>query len=797
MSNTRRLWAWGLFVVLVAGVGCGGPEERKAAYTARAQQYIQDGNFPKARVALRNVLKIDPKDAEAYFLFAQVEEREKNWRNAYANYLKVTELQPEHREALIKLGKFYLEARANDKVVEVADRILSTHPGDVGGQSLKAAVQAMTGNLPAATSQAEAIVAQFPTDPDAAILLGTLYVAQQRVNDAEAVLRRALEAHPKHLDLLNNLGSILAQSGQTEKAEQIFTRVVTVEPKVFDHRVRLASFYDFSRQPEKAEGVLREAIRMEPDNEARRLALVEYLATRKSFEQGEAVLLEARRELPRSMKIRFALGKIYEMNKAGAKARSFYEELVKEEGIRPPGLEAQVRLAGMDLAEGKRDEAQRRLDLVLKENPRAADALLLQGRMALDLRDGKQAVQAFRTVLKDQPDMAEGHMLLGQAYMLTGEASLARESLEKAVLLQPRLYGARRALAGLDAAEGHRKEARSRLEGLLKEDPKDLGALGLLFDLQVADRDWNVTETTLMRLRDAGANRVMADLAEGNIHQARQEWDQAHTSFERAAAAQPDDPAPLFSLVKLDLAQGKSAAAQARLKEMLAQRADHPYAHGMLGEVLLLAGDETGAEREFREATRLTKEWLTPWLDWTTLKLGQNKPAEAIKVLQAGLTANPQSEELRMLLATTLGDQGQMDSAIQEYESILRNNPKSFVAANNLASILSDQKGDSASLERALALSRDFEKTAPNPFFLDTLGWVYFRMGQSGEALRVMRQAVAKAPDQPLLNYHLGMVYYKAGDAKDAKVYLEKAVRAGKSFAGLEQAKSVLASIKS
>ena len=66
-----------VLVVAITLVGCGGPEERKAKYRTRAQEYIDAGNYPKARVALRNVLKIDPKDADAYFIFAQVEEKEK------------------------------------------------------------------------------------------------------------------------------------------------------------------------------------------------------------------------------------------------------------------------------------------------------------------------------------------------------------------------------------------------------------------------------------------------------------------------------------------------------------------------------------------------------------------------------------------------------------------------------------------------------------------------------------------------------------------------------------------------
>ena len=79
-------------VVMAASLGCGGPEERKAKYLMRAQEYFQQGNFPKARVAIRNVLKIDPKDVEAYFLYAQVEEKERNWRNAIAGYQQVVEM---------------------------------------------------------------------------------------------------------------------------------------------------------------------------------------------------------------------------------------------------------------------------------------------------------------------------------------------------------------------------------------------------------------------------------------------------------------------------------------------------------------------------------------------------------------------------------------------------------------------------------------------------------------------------------------------------------------------------------
>ena len=103
----------------VTVTACGGPEERKAKYIARANEYIEAANYPKARVALRNVLKIDPKDAEAYYLFAQVEEKEKNWRNAVQLYQEAIRLVPDHTAALITLAKYYLEARLTDHVVQL------------------------------------------------------------------------------------------------------------------------------------------------------------------------------------------------------------------------------------------------------------------------------------------------------------------------------------------------------------------------------------------------------------------------------------------------------------------------------------------------------------------------------------------------------------------------------------------------------------------------------------------------------------------------------------------------------
>ena len=781
--------------LLILAVGCGGPEERKAKYRLKAQEYMQAGNFPKARVALRNVLKIDPKDSEAYFLYAQVEEKEKNWRHAFAHYQQVLELDPGHERALVKLGKFYLQGRLDEKAHETADKLLGLYPGHVSARAIKAALLAADGKLTEATAAGEVLIKQVPTEPDAAILLATLYSLQNAHQRVEPVLKKAIEAHPHDLDLLNSLAMADMRIGNYAKAESVFRTILAIEPNVYDHHLKLALFFDQRRQYDKAEATLREALRLDQDSEQRHLALADYLAGRRNMPTTETALTEAHRTLPHAVNIQFALGRLYEMHQQPEKARATYEDIRDHNRSKPAGDTAKVKLATLDWAAGNQEAATRQLQEVLRYNPRASDALMLDGRISLQHGAGREAVQAFRTVLKDQPEQSEAYALLGQAHLMLEETSLARENLEKAVALSPNLYQAHLALAILDASSGRTRDARVRLEELLKQAPTNLGTLGMLLNLQAADRDWDGSDQTLSRIRAAGANRFVSDLAEGNLYQARLQWDKAVAAFERAAALNPDAPEPTFALVRIDARQGKLAQAQNRLISLIAKNSQHQFAHGLLGEILILKGDPVRAEEEFRLATSLKPEWSTPWVNWVTLKLSQRKSEEANDILQRGLQVNPKNEELRLLYASHLGDRGQFDQAIAEYETILRQNPSDLMAANNLAAILTDQKGDAKSLDRALALSRDFEQRAPNPFFLDTLGWVHLKMGHKDDAIRVIQRAVAEAPQHPLLNYHLGMAHFKAGHRLEAQAHLKKALSAKQPFPGMDEAKSVLAEV--
>ena len=785
-----------LGIVLLAGLfGCGGPEEQKAKYRMRAQEYFEQGNFSKARVALRNVLKIDPKDVEATFLYAQVEEKERNWRNAVAGYQQVVEMSPDHDRALVKLAKYYLEARALDETTQIANRILAKTPGHVQAQVLHIAVTAVSGRVNEAIGQAERLIATAPTDTDAALLMASLYAANQRGEEAAPLLRQVLKAKPGDLELLDALAMTLIKLGRMDEAESTLQQIVALEPTVLNHRLRQAALYDQQQQYDKAEAVLKEAIRLDPENETRRLALVEYVAKRRGLEQAEKALLEARKDLPRSAKVWFAVGGLYESTQRVDKARETYRAIQDEYQKKPEGLEAQVKLAGLDWVAGKTGDAERLIQEVLKENPRSAEALFLRGKIALQRGNGKDATQDFRSVLKDQPELADAHVLLARAYLTTGEMGLARESLDRALGLKPTLVEAQVMLAGLDASAGHIKEARNRLDPLIARDPGNLALLGMMFQLQTQEKDWGQSQQTLTKLRTAGADQAAADLAEGHLAVAQQQWEKAEISYARAVEQRPLAPEPLLALVQLEMKRGQVAQAQSRLETVLDAHPDHPYADGFLGELLLTRGDATAAIPHFETAARLNPKWSTPRVHLARYYYSKKQVAEGDEALVKGLQASPDNEQMQLLLAVSLSAQRRFDEAIGHYDAVLKMNPKSMLAANNLAATLVDHKNDSQSLERALALSRGFESQTPNPYLLDTLGWAHYKLGHGSDAVRLLKQATALAPDHPVLNYHLGAAYSKAGQPGDARVHLKKAVASVTPFEGLDDAKALLAEV--
>jgi tetratricopeptide (TPR) repeat protein len=73
------------------------------------------------------------------------------------------------------------------------------------------------------------------------------------------------------------------------------------------------------------------------------------------------------------------------------------------------------------------------------------------------------------------------------------------------------------------------------------------------------------------------------------------------------------------------------------------------------------------------------------------------------------------------------------------------------------------------------------EMKPDDPFILDSMGWVLFRMGKSKEALDYMEKALKTLKDDPVINEHMGDILKSLGKNEKALDYYLKSSLLNKS----------------
>jgi tetratricopeptide (TPR) repeat protein len=782
-----------LAVLMVAG--CGGAESRKAKYLERGKDYLQKQNYDKAIVELKNVLQIDPKHAEAYYLIGQTEEAQQNWQRSFGSYLKAVELDPDHLEARTRLARFYLLANKEAEARKEMETVLAKQPEHVGALLLKAMLLSKEGKNPDALIVVNDIVENHPLNHEAYALKSAIYLSQKEIDKGIEVLQQGISANPKNIPLRLNLIQVYLTKGEFGKIDELFQQCITIEPQNLKHRLSFASFQARTNQLEKAEKILRDTITQDPDDEQRYLLLADFLAKRKSLGMAEQELLAAIKKLPKSSNLRYGLANIYEQMGDMPRAMDTFREMISRYGTEPDGLRARNLLAEMQFRQGKKDEADKLTEEVLQENPGDNSALLMRAKLLLGKRDTQGAITALRTVLRDQPDMVDAYLYLADAHTLNKEPALAKESLMKGVEQNPMSTKAHLALAKYYAQTGDMAGAAKKVDETLKLSPNDFEALEARLELLILKKDTKGAQATLEQIKRAHPDNPMGYYQLGQLYLSQRKHDAAIGQFELALARSNDGYTVMSAIVRAYLDQKKPDKAIARVNELLTKNPSSSlYAHELLGEIYITQKKHKEAEQALRKAIEHNPKWNVPYRNLANIYRIRNDFSSAEQVYQEGLKAIPGDMQLLLSMAETYERTGNYEKAILAYDQALSIQPSNDLVANNLAALLLDHRTDADSLARARELVARFESTT-QPALMDTLGWMYYRHNEFDKAVSVMEKVVKQTPDVPVFRYHLGMGYYKKGDLRSAKSHLTKAVETKSGYPGLVEARETLKKI--
>ena len=167
------------------------------------------------------------------------------------------------------------------------------------------------------------------------------------------------------------------------------------------------------------------------------------------------------------------------------------------------------------------------------------------------------------------------------------------------------------------------------------------------------------------------------------------------------------------------------------------------------------------------------------------LYYGSDRFDDAARVLRAALDRRPETAHIQHLLATTWSSQGLYGPSDSLYEVILATEDRNAGVMNNYAYSLAERPEVSRKqLRRARKLSKAALKREPeNAAFLDTYGWIWYRLKWYRTARRYIAKSLDVKPNNPVVLEHLGEVFVKRGRPDVAKTYFARAeqIRQGKT----------------
>ncbi len=471
-------------------------------------------------------------------------------------------------------------------------------------------------------------------------------------------------------------------------------------------------------------------------------------------------------------------------------------------------VSAEHAQARMTARRGEVDQALTELEAVRQKHPKAAIVHADYGYWLIKAGRAKEAVAALERAAELAPNSALIALNLGAARRQNHDLDGAESAFRTALRLKPGYGSARRALAQLLRKRGDAKAAIQLLRQAAASGDNAERALALV-SLGQTYLDGGKPDRAQRAFAEA-VDRAPADvrlrvrIARSWLRTSRPEHLAAATEqAQRAAALAPDDADVQALLARTKERAGDRPGARAGYQRALRLDPNQDYARRRLIRLALRRDD-------YAEARRHARELVTRGPD-----VAQHQFLAALVAARAG-----QTEEARQQYANAIAradgnypeayfnlgllekHAGNLDAAIQAYESALSTRPGYLEARNNLGLALAASGRTEEAAAAYLAATKRQPKYAPA---WKNLAELYMQTKRSAEAVAALEKALAARPGNAQIQLDLGQAQTRskqyavaaqtyrhllASEPRNARAWhgLSRALAAGQDLAGAQDA---------
>ena len=435
--------------------------------------------------------------------------------------------------------------------------------------------------------------------------------------------------------------------------------------------------------------------------------------------------------------------------------------------LEPDSIEARQTIAAVLVSLGKLDAARPHFEMLLaSEKDSIGNAFMQLNQLLSRNADRSATLQLIQHLAQPYKDLPEAHFAISQAAWFSNEHQLALQEMQRALALRPdweiaAVHNGRilQRISIPEASEFYRD--------YLQKHPTANEVRIAYTRVLIGEKNLDAAQKQLQWLSDNNPEDAEIMLATGLLATEMGDLSYTEMNFKKALSlGYKDTSAVYFHLAQIyeetqrpDLAMesyqmvkggGRYLPAQVRYADLLAQKGNVAEAREHLHK-LPAANDQQAAHLILAEAqiVRRTKAHQ-----------------EVYDLLTEGLKKLPDYPELLYDRALTADKLRKYQILEQDLRKLIKLKPDNAHAYNALGYSYAER---GIQLTEALKLIKKASELSPeDPYIMDSLGWVYYRMGKRAEGLNYLNLAFAARPD-PEIAAHLGELLWVQGAKDDAK----------------------------
>ncbi|MBC7928576.1 MAG: tetratricopeptide repeat protein [Bryobacteraceae bacterium] len=558
-------------------------------------------------------------------------------------------------------------------------------------------------------------------DPDASFLaeeLSDLYIQSGRLREAVTEAEEALKQSPSDLNSRRILGRIYtrmigdSQQGKVDetmlkKAIEQYEKIVAAQPKDNDTLLLLGRLQKIAQNSVDAEKAYKKVLENDPGNEDAMTGLAIVYADLGNSKEASDLLRKVAEKSP-SLRTLTALAGQYEQ--------------MREYGLAAETLRRTLEVAA-DNIEVRRAFAQ---NLMLSD-------------------DLNEALKQYTQITQEDQKDWQSWLRISQIYRQKRDFVKAGEAGAKAQAIEPGSLDVRYNQVSLLEAQGKPQEAIDLLAGLLGT---------------TAKRNYSANERS---------NRIVLLERLGAMYRGTETYDKAVEMYRQIAELEPGAAGKVSAQIADTYRSSKQFAKATEEIDVAAKKYPEDRAVRSVRASILA---ETGKTDEAIAETKKLFDGKSDRETWITLaqiyEKGKNygEMAKSIDEAEKLSTDKDEKETIAFMRGAMLEKLKNWDAAEIEFRKVLEMNPRNTSALNYLGYMLADRN---VRLSEALQLIRQAIDVEPeNGAYLDSLGWVYYRLNDLENAELYLQRAIERFSKDPTVHDHLGDVYAKKGRLKDA-----------------------------